>query len=205
MSNDWIACQVYDAGLAFVRCLATYLQANRRRFANQQLTRSDRVRISTAARETIQSVDRRTYYGTPPAQFGISIVAGNRPVLAARTIARADDMRPAARLRQPLRLAKGLMLTARKPRPVAETPTPPPAPLTPEQMPPTPPHVVYQNGLLTIDAKNSTLSQVLRSVQAQTGASIEMPSSASNDRVMMQLGPGRPRDVLNTLVEWIQV
>src|ERR1035437_4382807 len=68
------------------------------------------------------------------------------------------------------------------------------------QMPPTPPHVTYQNGLLTIDAKNSTLSQVLRSVQALTGASIEMPSSAANERVMMQLGPGRPRDVLNTLL-----
>jgi hypothetical protein len=88
----------------------------------------------------------------------------------------------------------------KKAAPVAETPQPAPSPPTPEQMPPTPPHVTYQNGLLTIDAKNSTLSQVLRSVQAQTGASIEMPSSASSDRVMMQLGPGRPRDVLNTLL-----
>jgi hypothetical protein len=67
-------------------------------------------------------------------------------------------------------------------------------------MAPTPPQVTYQNGLLTIDARNSTLSQVLRTVQAQTGASIEMPSSAANERVMMQLGPGRPRDVLNTLL-----
>jgi hypothetical protein len=67
-------------------------------------------------------------------------------------------------------------------------------------MPPAPPRVTYQNGLLTIDAQNSTLSQVLRSVQAQTGASIEMPSGGANDRVMMQLGPGRPRDVLNTLL-----
>ena len=88
----------------------------------------------------------------------------------------------------------------KKAAPEAEAPKPPPAPLTLEQMPPTPPRVTYQNGLLTIDAKNSTLSQVLRSVQAQTGASIEMPSSAANDRVMMQLGPGRPRDVLNTLL-----
>ena len=68
------------------------------------------------------------------------------------------------------------------------------------QMPPTPPRVTYQNGLLTIDAKNSTLSQVLRSVQAQTGASVEMPSSAANERVTMQVGPGRPRDVVNTLL-----
>src|ERR1039458_8154731 len=88
----------------------------------------------------------------------------------------------------------------KKTAPVAETPQPPPVPLTPEQMPPTPPRVSYQNGLLTIDAKNSTLSQVLRMVQAQTGASLEMPSSAANERVTMQLGPGRARDVLNTLL-----
>jgi hypothetical protein len=88
----------------------------------------------------------------------------------------------------------------KKAAPVAETPQVPPIPLTPEQMPPTPPHITYQNGLLTIDARNATLSQVLRSVQGQTGASIEMPSSAANERVMMQLGPGRPRDVLNTLL-----
>jgi hypothetical protein len=68
-------------------------------------------------------------------------------------------------------------------------------------MPPTPPRVSYQNGLLTIDAKNSTLSQVLRMVQAQTGASLEMPSSAASERVMMQVGPGRPRDVLNTVLD----
>jgi hypothetical protein len=88
----------------------------------------------------------------------------------------------------------------KKASPASEAPAPAPVPLTPEQMPATPPHVTYQNGLLTINAMNSTLSQVLRSVQAQTGASIEMPSSASSDRVMMQLGPGRPRDVLNTLL-----
>ena len=88
----------------------------------------------------------------------------------------------------------------KKTAPVAETPQPPPVPLTPEQMPPTPPRVTYQNGLLTIDAKNSTLSQVLRTVQAQTGASVETPSSAANERVTMQVGPGRARDVLNTLL-----
>ena len=88
----------------------------------------------------------------------------------------------------------------KKAAPAVETPPPPPAPLTPEQMSPTPPQVTYQNGLLTIDARNSTLSQVLRAVQARTGASVEMPSSAANERVMMQVGPGRARDVLNTLL-----
>ncbi len=67
-------------------------------------------------------------------------------------------------------------------------------------MSPTPPQVTYQNGLLTIDARNSTLSQVLRAVQARTGASVEMPSGAANERVVMQVGPGRARDVLNTLL-----
>ena len=57
----------------------------------------------------------------------------------------------------------------------------------------------YQNGELTIDAHNSTLAQVLRAVQAQTGASIDVPAGA-NDRVATQIGPGLPRDVLNTLL-----
>src|SRR5271157_2972242 len=48
--------------------------------------------------------------------------------------------------------------------------------------------------------KKATLSQVLRAVQLQTGASIEMPSGASNERVVGQLGPGQPRDVLNSLL-----
>ena len=59
---------------------------------------------------------------------------------------------------------------------------------------------MYQNGELTIDAPNSTLAQVLHAVQSRTGASIDIPASAANDRVVTQLGPGQPRDVLNTLL-----
>jgi hypothetical protein len=59
---------------------------------------------------------------------------------------------------------------------------------------------MFQNGELTIDAANSTLSQVLHAVQQRTGASIEMPAGAGNERVVAQLGPGQPRDVLNTLL-----
>jgi len=82
----------------------------------------------------------------------------------------------------------------------AAAPTPPPPPPTLEQSPPTAPRVNLQNGQLTIDAPNSTLAQVLRAVQARTGASIDIPSSAGNERVVAQLGPGLPRDVLNTLL-----
>jgi len=87
-----------------------------------------------------------------------------------------------------------------KKEPVAEAPQPPAPPPTLEQSPPTPPQVTYRNGELTIDAHNSTLAQVLHAVQSQTGASVEMPSGGAGDRVVAQIGPGQPRDVLNTLL-----
>jgi len=60
--------------------------------------------------------------------------------------------------------------------------------------------VRFQNGELSIDAKNSTLSQVLHAVQSQTGASVDVPGSANSERVVAQLGPGQPSDVLRTLL-----
>jgi len=83
--------------------------------------------------------------------------------------------------------------------PVVEEQPPAPPP-TPEQLPPTPPQVTYRDGQLSISANNATLSQVLRSVQAKTGASVEMPGGASAERVVAQLGPGQPREVLNALL-----
>ena len=88
----------------------------------------------------------------------------------------------------------------KKVEPVAEVPQPPPPPPTLEQQSPTAPQVIYRNGLLTIDAPNSTLSSILHAVQAQTGATMDVPAGAGNDRVAMQLGPGEPRDVLHTLL-----
>jgi hypothetical protein len=82
-----------------------------------------------------------------------------------------------------------------------EVQAPPPPPPTPEQMAPAPPNVSYQGGQLTIDSKNATLAQVLRSVQNKTGASIEVPASAGNERVVAQLGPGRPSDVIAALLQ----
>ena len=85
----------------------------------------------------------------------------------------------------------------------APEPPPPQAPAPPptlEQSAPIPAQVTYSNGQLTILAQNATLSQVLRSVQSLTGASIDMPAGASSERVVGQLGPGQPRDVLNSLL-----
>jgi hypothetical protein len=88
---------------------------------------------------------------------------------------------------------------AEAPAPEVVAPTPPPPPPTPEQMPPRPPTVSYQNGQLSIVAPNSTLSDILQAVKSKTGASIEIPPGA-NERVVSRFGPGPARDVLAALL-----
>lgn len=81
----------------------------------------------------------------------------------------------------------------------------PPAPRGPlpqvplDQLPAAPPQVNYQDGRLTIVAQNSTLGDILREVHKRTGASIEVPASAT-ERVVVRLGPAPARDVLATLL-----
>jgi len=89
---------------------------------------------------------------------------------------------------------------AGKSTPEPEVPQTSPPPRTLEQQPPAPPQVSYSNGLLTIDSQNATLSQVLHSVQVQTGAAIDIPAGAGSERVVARLGPGNPRDVLASLL-----
>ena len=77
-----------------------------------------------------------------------------------------------------------------------------PAPLQPvplDQVPAVAPHVNYEDGKLTIEAHNSTLSDVLKEVREQTGAELDIPPNA-NERVVADLGPGRARDVLAQLL-----
>ena len=101
---------------------------------------------------------------------------------------------------QPGKLAHRRSSRSSKTAEAEAPPQPPPPPPTLDQQPPTPPQVHFQNGELTIDAHNATLAQVLRAVQSQTGASIDVPSGANSERVATQIGPGQPRDVLNTLL-----
>jgi hypothetical protein len=72
-------------------------------------------------------------------------------------------------------------------------------PLTPEQRPAAPPVVRYEEGKLTVVAKNSTLGDILRAIAAKTGASIDVPEGA-NERVVSQLGPAPARDVMAALL-----
>ena len=82
-------------------------------------------------------------------------------------------------------------------------PAPPPAPppvLTPEQMPPRPPEVVWDGKLLSINAENSTLSDILVAVRARTGAEIDVPPGSARERMAARLGPGPVREVLTSLL-----
>lgn len=72
-------------------------------------------------------------------------------------------------------------------------------PLTPEQRPATQPTVIFENGKLTIIANNATLGDILTIVGQKTGAVIDVPGEAS-ERVVSQLGPGLPRDVVASLL-----
>jgi hypothetical protein len=75
-----------------------------------------------------------------------------------------------------------------------------PVPQVPlDSLPAVAPQVSYQDGLLTIVAPNSTLSEILRSVRKHTAAEIEIPSAAS-ERVATHLGPGPAREVMAELL-----
>jgi hypothetical protein len=82
---------------------------------------------------------------------------------------------------------------------VAPAVQPAPPPPTPEQGPSSPPQVSFQGGQLTIEARNSTMSDVLNAVKQKTGAAVEMPP-VSSERVVGRFGPGAPRDVLAQLL-----
>src|SRR6266853_977095 len=71
---------------------------------------------------------------------------------------------------------------------------------TQEQLPPKAPVVSYEAGQLTIGAENSTLSDILAALRACMGADIDLPASASNERMWARLGPGPARKVLATLL-----
>jgi hypothetical protein len=84
-------------------------------------------------------------------------------------------------------------------QPTAPALVPPPAPPTPEHAPSRLPTVTFHNGALTIVAYNATLRDVLEAVHSATGAVIDIPTEA-NERVVVQLGPGPVRRVLDSLL-----
>jgi len=90
---------------------------------------------------------------------------------------------------------------AQKPNPPA-TPAYTPTPLQPlplDQVPAVAPKVTFEGGQLSIVAHNCTLADVLRAVKKQLGADLDVPPNAT-ERVVADLGPGRPRDVITDLL-----
>jgi hypothetical protein len=60
--------------------------------------------------------------------------------------------------------------------------------------------VSYENGQLTIIAESSALSDILSEVHARMGADIDLPASASGERIWVRLGPGPARRILAELL-----
>lgn len=83
----------------------------------------------------------------------------------------------------------------------------PPGPLQQvpmDKIPATAPEVTYENGQLKIVADNATLGSILKDVRRLTGASIDLPANGAPERVVTNIGPGAPRDVLALLLNGTQ-
>ena len=93
-----------------------------------------------------------------------------------------------------------LTATASKPAQQEQIPQQAPSAGTPEQAQPKPPLVTYEAGQLTITAENSKLSDILASLRACMGADIDLPASASGERIWARFGPGPARKVLAMLL-----
>jgi|CZLA01.1.fsa_nt_gi hypothetical protein len=62
------------------------------------------------------------------------------------------------------------------------------------------PTVTYRDGQLTIDARNSTLAEVLKLVAEKTGATIDVPPGTGLEPIAEHDGPGPAQDVLARLL-----
>jgi AMIN domain len=97
---------------------------------------------------------------------------------------------------------------AARPQESASTPVPVPSsasalpqvPAQPAVSPAPKVTVSYRAGLLGIRADQATLAEVLNEVQRRTGADIEIPAGAGQDRIVVNLGPADPHQVLSSLL-----
>ncbi|HEX6821449.1 MAG TPA: hypothetical protein VF123_05275 [Candidatus Sulfotelmatobacter sp.] len=62
------------------------------------------------------------------------------------------------------------------------------------------PVISWDGKQLTIDAENTSLSEILLAIRSRTGASIEMPPSTSAERVAVHMGPAPVREVISSLL-----
>ncbi len=60
--------------------------------------------------------------------------------------------------------------------------------------------VSYFGGLLTIDAQNVTLAEVLRAIAEKTKATIDVPPGAGMEKIVEHAGPSKPNEVMERLL-----
>jgi hypothetical protein len=125
--------------------------------------------------------------------LGVMIVA---PAVSAHKL---PTPRPSGR--RPPELAKSILpALASQPVLQEQIPQQAPAPLSAEFGTPSRHQVSYEDGQLTIVAENSKLGDILAAVSERMGADIEIPASASDERIWVRLGPGPARRVLAALL-----
>jgi hypothetical protein len=103
--------------------------------------------------------------------------------------------------RKPPNLAKSVLTALSSPSLLQEQmPQQAPAPVSAEQGMLSRHQVSFEDGQLTIVAENSKLGDILAAVSERMGADIELPASASDERIWVRLGPGPARRVLAALL-----
>jgi hypothetical protein len=85
-------------------------------------------------------------------------------------------------------------------------PAPSTSPATPSSLldhPPQPAKVTLGSGKLTVQADNSSLSEILRQISKASGMKVEglQATSSGSQRVFGSYGPGAPREVLSELLD----
>ena len=75
----------------------------------------------------------------------------------------------------------------------------PPVPLRPEQMPAVQPRVSYSDGLLTVEAPNSSLGSIITAIHNKTGITFE-GFQGTSERVAVRTGPAPVGEVLTELL-----
>ena len=65
---------------------------------------------------------------------------------------------------------------------------------------PSTPTITYEGGLLTINAENARLSDILAALHSLMGTEIDLPPGASDERIWAHLGPGPARKILSDLL-----
>ena len=150
-----------------------------------------RIAFGRALRLSLEMHSRKVF--TVVCGLGVMIVA---PAVSAHKLPA-----PPPSSRMPPSLANSTLPALASPPVLQEQiPQQVPAPLSAEQGTPSRHQVSYEDGQLTIVAENSKLGDILAAVSERMGADIEIPASASDERIWVRLGPGPARRVLAALL-----